>query len=160
QKKFGREIDYDAGTDMNLEVRIPVKLNIAADIKGWKTFEPATELVKLVNSQPYTITSDKGLPIDPTNILLIGSSQQVQQIFSAAGWTDAANLGVSSGMKTFTAWALKKGYDRAPFSDLYISNRKPDLTFQKQLNTFAKRHHIRIWKVGTFEGKDVWLGAA
>ncbi len=47
-----------------------------------------------------------------------------------------------------------------PSPTLYLSKRAPDLTFQKQLNTFAKRHHIRIWKVGSYQGQDVWVGAA
>lgn len=160
QKKFGREINYESGTDMILEVRIPAKLRITADTKGWSTFEPSAELVKLVNSQPYSITTDSGSPVDLTNVLLIGSGERVRQAFRAAGWSDAANLNVRSGLRTFTAVVLKNGYHRAPFSDLYISGRKPDLTFQKQLNTFAKRHHIRIWNVGTYQGHDVWLGAA
>jgi hypothetical protein len=28
------------------------------------------------------------------------------------------------------------------------------------LNTITKRHHIRIWRAGEFEGSEVWLGAA
>ena len=33
--------------------------------------------------------------------------------------------------------------------------------FQKSLNTFAKRHYIRIWKLATkYNGWDVWVGAA
>jgi hypothetical protein len=32
--------------------------------------------------------------------------------------------------------------------------------FQKSFNTVSKRHHIRIWSVGTFDGKEIWLGAA
>ena len=55
---------------------------------------------------------------------------------------------------------FKQGYDRAPFSNLYLGSRAPDLTFRKQLNTFAKRDHIRIWKVGQYQGQDLWLGAA
>ena len=160
QKKFGREIDYDPGTDMLLEVLVPVKLGTTPDAKGWTTFDPSTELVKMVNSQPFSVTTKEGAAVDPTNLFFIGSASRVDEAFRAAGWVDAASLNVTSGMRTFTAVVLKKGYDRAPFSTLYISGRSPDLTFQKQLNTFAKRHHIRLWKVGTYQGKDAWLGAA
>jgi hypothetical protein len=42
-----------------------------------------------------------------------------------------------------------------------LDGNKPDLTFQKQNNTFAKRHHLRIYhRPSTFEGKDVWVCAA
>jgi len=33
--------------------------------------------------------------------------------------------------------------------------------FQKSLDTFAKRHHLRIWKLEkTYDGQEVWIGAA
>ena len=33
--------------------------------------------------------------------------------------------------------------------------------FQKSLDTFAMRHHLRIWKLNqTYNGQDVWVGAA
>ena len=42
-----------------------------------------------------------------------------------------------------------------------IDGRHPDLVFQKSLDTFAKRHHIRIWKLAsTYNGREVWVGAA
>lgn len=46
---------------------------------------------------------------------------------------------------SFFAVADHHGYKTTPVSTLLISGREPGLVFQKQLNTFAKRHHIRIW---------------
>ena len=44
---------------------------------------------------------------------------------------------------------------------LTVNGRPPDLIFQKALDTFAKRHHIRIWKQpGTWQSRDIWIGAA
>lgn len=159
-KKFDREIRYPAGTDMSLRVRMPAKLNAPQDLKGWPTFGPSAELVKLVEAQPQRVETKDGNPLDVTNVMLIGTQSEVDEAFRAAGWVDAASLTASSGLKTFEAVMFKQGYDRAPFSTLYLSKREPDLTFQKQLNTFAKRHHLRIWKVGTYQGQDVWVGAA
>ena len=159
-KKFDREIRYPAGTDGIMMVRIPARLNAPSDLKGWPTFSPSTELVKLVGTQPHRIDTKEGKPVDLTNVMLIGTQSEVDEAFRSAGWSDAASLGASSGLKTFGAVMFKQGYDRAPFSDLYLGGRAPDLTLQKQLNTFAKRHHVRIWKVGSYQGQDVWVGAA
>ena len=159
-KKFDREIRYGTGTDLTLRVRIPAKLDAPADLKGWPTFNASNDLDKLVRAQPYRVDTGEGKPVDVTNVMLIGTQSEVDQAFRAAGWADAANLSASSGLQAFGAVMFKQGYDRAPFSTLYLSKRVPDLTFQKQLNTFAKRHHIRIWKVGNYQGQDVWLGAA
>jgi hypothetical protein len=40
---------------------------------------------------------------------------------------------------------------------LEFNGNPPDATFQKNLDTLAKRHHIRLWHQ---EQSDVWLGAA
>jgi len=42
-------------------------------------------------------------------------------------------------------------------TNLKFDGNPPDATFQKSLDTFAKRHHIRLWRD---EQSDVWLGAA
>ena len=34
------------------------------------------------------------------------------------------------------------------------------MVFEKSFDTVSKRHHIRIWKAGVFDGQQVWLGAA
>jgi hypothetical protein len=159
-KKFNREIGYSPGTDVTLRVMIPAKLNAPRDLKGWPTFSPSDELLKLVETQPYRVDTKEGKPVDVTNVIFIGAQSEMAEAFRSAGWADAAGLNTSSGLKTFGAVMFKQGYDRAPFSDLYLGGRAADLTFQKQLNTFAKRHHVRIWKVGSHQGKDAWLGAA
>ena len=42
-----------------------------------------------------------------------------------------------------------------------INGRLPDLVFQKSLDTFAKRHHIRVWKLpSTYEGREVWAASS
>jgi hypothetical protein len=44
---------------------------------------------------------------------------------------------------------------------LLLDGRQPDMVFQKQNNTFAQRHHLRIWRrPGAFDGKPVWVCAA
>jgi hypothetical protein len=46
-------------------------------------------------------------------------------------------------------------------SILLLEGKPPVLTFQKQNNTFAQRHHLRIWRrPDTFQGKPVWVCAA
>jgi hypothetical protein len=159
-KKFDREIGYAPGTDLTLKVMMPVKLNAPSGLRGWPTFSPSTELIKLVETEPYRVNTKTGEPVDVTNVMLIGPQREVDAAFRAAGWVDAAALNTSSGLKTFMAVMLEQGYDRAPFSDLFLNGKGSDLTYQKQLNTFAKRHHVRIWKVGSYQGKDVWVGAA
>jgi hypothetical protein len=46
-------------------------------------------------------------------------------------------------------------------SVLLLDGQKPDLVFQKQYNTFAKRHHLRIYRrPARFRNRDVWVCSA
>jgi hypothetical protein len=63
--------------------------------------------------------------------------------------------------ETFKAIAEQRGYKEAPVSVLLLENKPPDLVFEKLNNTFAQRHHLRVWRrPDTFEGKPVWVIAA
>jgi hypothetical protein len=37
-----------------------------------------------------------------------------------------------------------------------------DFAFEKMLNTFLKRHHLRLWRTtaATADGRPIWLGAS
>ena len=58
--------------------------------------------------------------------------------------------------------ASDNGYGNAPVSQLYLFARAEDLAFEKILDTFLKRHHLRLWRtmVMTPEGREIWLGAS
>ena len=46
-------------------------------------------------------------------------------------------------------------------SSLLLNQTEPNVSWQKGLNDFAKRHHIRIWKQpGDWHGQELWIGAA
>jgi hypothetical protein len=63
---------------------------------------------------------------------------------------------------TVRAVADNQGFGRAPVSDLYLFGHREDLAFEKGLNTFLKRHHLRLWRTAatTPGGREIWLGAA
>jgi hypothetical protein len=96
-----------------------------------------------------------------TNLMFLGTRQQIISAFNEAGWFEAVPSDFGSNMKVVQATLRQTNYSQAPVSSLMINGRLPDLVFQKSLDTFAKRHHIRIWKLGsTYEGREVWVGAA
>jgi hypothetical protein len=68
---------------------------------------------------------------------------------------------VKSALKAAQATMRQTGYSDAPVSALLLQDRLPELVFQKSLDTFAKRHHLRIGKLSqTYNGREVWVGAA
>ena len=107
-----------------------------------------------------TVATDK-TPSDMTNLIFLGNKQRITSSFAESHWIEADDLGVKAALKVAQATLRNTGYSSAPVSTLLLNGQPPDLVFQKSLNTFAKRHHIRIWKLKkTYKDQDVWIGAA
>jgi len=158
-------IAYDASVEMTLKLTAPLA------VKGPSTAGPAAKLqpisdedalVDLVAKEPYrTMAQSLSKPSDVTNLLLIGTEDQVRQAFTAAGWAAAAGLSSKAKYETFRAIAEDRGYQEAPVSVLLLDGKPPDVVFEKMNNTFEQRHHLRVWRrPSTFQGKPVWAIAA
>jgi hypothetical protein len=89
----------------------------------------------------------------------VGSREQVQSAFRAAGWSTSEALTRRSFSRMFVAFAMMRADPTAPVAPLTYRGNTSTLAFQKSLNTVAKRHHIRIWPA-SLEGTQVWLAAA
>ncbi len=153
------EIDLPAGTEMTLQV------HCAAVKHSWGTLpapiQPSDSLTDFLAERPTAILKADGNPVaDVINVALMGSLNQVQTAFLAAGWSRTDELNGKSFKQTYRAFTQRQGYSEAPVSKLYYQDRLPDLVFQKSLNSIAKRHHVRLWKVGGPAGEEIWLGAA
>jgi hypothetical protein len=70
-------------------------------------------------------------------------------------------LSTQSKLETARALIESRGYKEGPMSVLLLDGRPPDMSFEKGNNTFAERHHLRIFRrPGTFDGKPVWVCSA
>jgi alkanesulfonate monooxygenase SsuD/methylene tetrahydromethanopterin reductase-like flavin-dependent oxidoreductase (luciferase family) len=156
------EIDYQPGVEMTLALTKPLQSTVKVTPPSVTPVTPETAIYDTVNSQPFqTKTDGQGIPSDMTNLMFLGTPEQLQAAFTAAGWTSAAHLSTQSGLEVFRAVAEMRGYKEAPMSILLLDGNKPDFDFEKQNNTFAKRHHLRIWRrPGDFQGHPVWVCAA
>lgn len=167
QKTLGKgdtAIEFAAGTDFTLTLDQPLDLK--------QTFAPAASdqltpaageaITRLLENAPQRAAGKDGKPGDPLNLVIVGTQERIRQAFEKAGWAEAEKLTGKSLFETMRAVMANKGYGSAPVSQLYLFGRAEDLAFQKMLNTFARRHHLRIWKapVQASDGRDVWLSAA
>jgi LssY C-terminus len=160
-KEYKREIDYPPGVEMTLNVEAPVKLPESRNLPAWPELPLPSQLLELVRAQPVQTRTSGQTPSDLTNLLILGSGEKIEAAFQAAGWQEAGKLSISSGLKTFIAVAEDRGYKSAPVSLLLLDDKRPDLAYQKQNDTFAKRHHIRLWKRPvSYQGEEVWVAAA
>lgn len=161
-KEADPAIDYKPG------VEFTVKLTKALDWKGATATDVPGQianlpmLTALVNQEPFrTMALKPASPSDLTNLMFIGTKEQIDKAFKEAGWAAATNPGRETDFKTAQAIIENNGYSEAPISILTLNGKPPDMAFEKQNNTFASRHHIRIWQMPqTFDGKPVFVAAA
>jgi hypothetical protein len=156
------EIRYDPGVELKLQLRDPLRWPAPAQPYEIGTVSNEEALEGLVNAQPFRTMAEKpAKPSDITNLMFIGTEKQLRETFEAAGWSTAHRLNAESALETVRAIAELRGYKEAPMSALLLDGKRSDFDFQKGLNTFEKRHHLRIWRrPDTFEGEPVWVCAA
>jgi len=156
------EIRYDTGTELKIRILEPFEWEPSETkaLPGPVADEKA--LYELVNAQPFqTMAESPRKPSDVTNLMFIGTDEQLREAFRRAGWNTAHELNTESALETVRAIAEMRGYKEAPMSRLLLEGKRSDHDFQKQNNTFAKRHHLRIWRRPVqFEGKPVWVCSA
>jgi len=112
---------------------------------------------------PGVTQTGDGHPGDPLNVALVGTEAEVKELLHAAAWYPADPLGLRSDLEIAEATVLKRSYDTAPVSSLYLFGRKEDLAFEQPAGGDPrKRNHVRFWraKKTDADGRPVWVGAA
>ena len=156
-----REIYFPEGTDIIVQVVRPSMIKDKSTWTGWPKLTETADLQKVVHNAPLRTKTGNQTPSDLTNLIFIGTEKQLLTAFDESGWYTTDSLNVGSGLKSFGATIRKTGYNTAPVSLLTLNGKPPDHVFQKGLDTLAKRHHIRVWKLEeSYNGQEVWIGAA
>jgi hypothetical protein len=159
------DITYEAGVELSVKLTAPLVLRGAAGPGPAAQLKPVANeaaLLRLVMREPFqTVAQSPAKPSDITNLMLIGSREQVEEAFREAGWSTAKALSTEAKFETLRALAEDRGYDEAPVSVLLLEGKPPDLVYEKLNNTFARRHHLRMWlRPSAFQGLPVWAVAA
>jgi hypothetical protein len=157
------EIDYGAGTEIRVFIQFPEELgNVSACPSGADLAAGhAAELTSLVAGLPAWSYS-AGQPQDPITLVYVGSAEEIAAAFAAAGWTGSLGHNAATRWNVFRAIAEDRAYPDAPMRTLLLEGAEADFGFQKALDTFEKRDHLRIWRRAQqdFDGRPVWASAA
>jgi LssY C-terminus len=112
---------------------------------------------------PTITRTGDDIPGDPLNVALIGTEVDVKTILLRAKWFPADPLTLRSCLEIAEATVLKRKYDEAPVSNLYLFGRKQDLAFEQPVGDDPRqRNHVRFWRTPDVDddGRPVWVGSA
>jgi opacity protein-like surface antigen len=140
------EIILPAGTELLLQTTMAVDATrtFPAPVRPVaRTTDEQAELRDFVGKLPFRTATAAGKPSDITNVLVIGDAEAIARAFHAAAWSTTAELNAATAYRTFRSMAENSGYAEAPMSLLELDHRAPHETWQKGLNTFSARHHLR-----------------
>ena len=158
------EIFYPAGSELTLALTEPMLAEprpepIDTAEMTWKERDDMEQVIADLPARSFARGSKRAS--DMVNMMFVGSRAQVEAAFQAAGWTESKALSMKSRIGGIRAVAEARGYMAAPMTTLLVNNAEPDLAYEKGLNDFAKRDHIRLWKQSqTWDGQTVWAAAA
>lgn len=159
------EISLPANTELILQTTAPMQVGIGADpgvIPVAQDDAATTKLQAMIRKQPFrTMTSPKPVPSDMTNLMLIGKADAIHRAFEAAGWMQVDDLTATSTYQTIRSISEEDAYHRAPMSLLTLDGQKPTYALAKTLDTFSKRHHLRVFATNDqWDGEQVWVSSS
>ena len=159
------EISLPVGTELIAELTAPIQLPKVEPILVppiATTPDEKQALSQLVEDLPFRTYTDKShVPSDITNLIFIGSAGAVERAFAASDWVQVDTLTAESTYATIRSVAENQGYKSAPMSTLLLGGQAPEYAYAKTLNTFSKRHHLRIWASSLpWEGQTVWTSSS
>jgi hypothetical protein len=159
------EIYYPVGTDIHLkttsELSLPTSFAVEDHQSPHPTIPESEQLDQLVEQLPARVVTKKSVDADIINILFIGSAQQVTEAFHDAGWQNADPVSRRTVAKNLYALLNNSGYPQEPMTTFFLDGRPEDMNWQKSLNSYDRRDHLRIWQWDQGTNSDpVWISSS
>jgi LssY C-terminus len=113
---------------------------------------------------PRRVKDQQGNPGDMVNALIIGSKDQMLQVFKNAGWVQV-DKSVQEAVFSAVLQSLERtDYLTMPMSVLYLFGRGQDygMAHAEPVKVAMSRNHLRVWQApdDLIPGKTVWCVAA
>lgn len=144
---------YAADTSAGTKAAILAKQ--VASIKGFDK--------SLFSKIPRRVADKDGNPGDMVNFLILGSEDEMQRTFTAAGWVKVDATVEDTIFHGILGSLSKEAYLTMPMSQLFLFGRSQDYGWAHAapVSVVTSRNHLRLWKAPfTVDGKTLWVGAA
>jgi len=157
------EIYLPPGTDLRLRLNLPLYVGDQPELPSVSFAMDEHErgdVEMLLQGQSDRTTTRSGKDSDVVNLLFVGSQEQVEDAFTAAGWRTADANSKNAFFKEFGAFLTFSNYPNMPVSRQLLSGQLQDMAWQKSFNSYGKREHLRLWSQSkTVQGEQAWLSA-
>jgi len=158
------ELHFPSGTDLLLTLAAPLDVTSLPAPPSFDAGFAATEqadLDSMAVSFPERTTTPKGQNADVVNLAFVGSPMQLADAFQAAGWKRGEPMSTRAVLQEIHAFVMEGNNAQGPMSKQLLDGDPADSTYEKGLNSLAKRDHLRIWNSdATWKGEPIWLSAS
>lgn len=117
----------------------------------------------LLSKIPRRISDPSGKPGDMVNVLIVGTQDQMLQVFTTAGWVKVDAKVENTALNAVIDSLEKKDYLTMPMSTLFLFGRAQDYGFAhaEPVRVAMSRNHLRVWKSRyEVDGRPLWCVAA
>ena len=157
------EIYLPPGTDLRLRLNLPLYVGDQPELPSVSFAMDEYErgdVEMLLQGQSDRTTTLSGKDADVVNLLFVGSRDQVEEAFTAAGWRTADANSKNAFFKQLGAFLTFSNYPNMLVSRQLLSGQQQDMAWQKSFNSYGKRAHLRLWSQSkTIQGEQAWLSA-
>lgn len=161
----------NVSSDLTFTGDYTVSIKFAAAPKPETPAAPVTPVSSVITPSVFAdvprrvsdVASGEGNPGDMVNFALVGTKEQVQAAFKAAGWVAVDKNVQEAVLNGLLKTLSREAYTEMPMSTLYLFGRPQDMSFARAdpLLVAAERHHLRVWQTDkTISGHPLWVGSA
>lgn len=158
------EIYFPAGTDLQIKLTNAIPAFVTKSELPIGGGQPRIENVAfegLEKPLPQYSTTTKLVDADVVNLAFVGSREEVEDAFQQAGWSTSDTFNKRSFFHDFYAFLNNSGYAQAPMRPFLLNGKPADMNWQKSLNSYARRDHLRIWQwSSSADSQTVWLSSS
>jgi len=158
------EIYFPAGTDLRLKLTDPVHSlpgEPALPVESMPETSEELDVERMAPSLPWRSTTAKLVDADVVNLAFVGDREQVKAAFQQAGWSTSDPFTKHSFFRDFYAYLNNSGYAQAPMKTLLLDGKPADMSWQKSLNSYNRRDHLRMWQwAETSDSQTIWLSSS
>ena len=149
---------------VKIEILDPGPTTAAATTAGGPPDAPIPSITPaLLERIPRRISDPQGNAGDMVNVLIVGTEDEVVQVFTTAGWVQVDSSVQDTVVNAIFDSLAKKDYLTMPMSKLYLFKRPQDYGFAhaEPVRVAMSRNHLRAWKSPyEVDGRPLWCIAA